>query len=255
MKKDVFLEELDSMFNGKTAEQIHLIAKAAYEEIEMRKKEFYKYLYYLEWRKTFKKIKQFKSFTFEQYIFEQFGMSIQNYRKIINAYFKFPEESENLGIGTVVKIMNKVEPVKVETVLHEAEKLINNPQKIEELVEKNKKKVKVHSLKEIKIQLEAEKNRNIQFSREKKEDVKQIEKLKVAFNKRVAEIEDLKAENKALKSENKAVKSENAVLKDQYKALEAEAYGLKLTVDSIKYAFVYPQPETDSSEKPKFLGY
>lgn len=79
-------------------------------------KEFIEALYYLDFKKLFRKDKRYKKASFEEYISDRFDLSYQRYRDLLKVYGIFPQEADKYGIGAVRKAIKMMGLRKAEAV-------------------------------------------------------------------------------------------------------------------------------------------
>lgn len=129
--------EISNKYDGKSIGEIEHLAKDASSASLDKHKEFISILFYLQDSKRFRENKAYKESTFQRYILDMYGMTMNSYNTYRFAYFYFPDEVERLGVGVVKKIRAKCG---TETVARVVDEIDSNkkltPEKIDTIIEK-----------------------------------------------------------------------------------------------------------------------
>jgi len=97
------LDDLKKQYDKKTIVNIEAQAKKSKALNLKHRKKFIFLLYYLDRTSRYKQNARFKNATFEQYIFDMFGLTIGTYEKERVAFIANPDETEKYGVGVVSK--------------------------------------------------------------------------------------------------------------------------------------------------------
>lgn len=129
--------EISNKYDGKSISEIEHLAKDASSASLDKHKEFISILFYLQDSKRFRENKAYKDSTFQRYVLDMYGMTMNSYNTYRFAYFSFPDEVERLGVGVVKKIRAKCG---TETVAKVVDEIDSNkkltPEKIDTIIEK-----------------------------------------------------------------------------------------------------------------------
>jgi hypothetical protein len=133
-------KELDDRYGKKSIEIVEQDAISAQSAAYDIQKSFYEILYYLKLTGRYRENSRYKKAPWEIYLRDMFKMSAPTYRNMVEAFFSFPKESEELGPGLVTTIKQKCGKKNMAVVLAKVMKIPKKTRthpKIEEIVDNN----------------------------------------------------------------------------------------------------------------------
>lgn len=183
------IQQLKEKYDGKSIDEIEQAAKNSSVAQEDQHRQFIGALFYLENTKRFRENKAYKSASFADYLIGFYGTSIQTYNRYRFAYFRYSEASENLGPGTVMKIVSRCGAESVQKVVNAIEKeKKRSPKLVSEIIDKFakprlKKRQSRPSYIELERELAAKTQKLIEAEKIISEQAEQIEKLKATVRR------------------------------------------------------------------------
>jgi len=106
-KKTMSLTELKSLYNDSDIQSIETAVEAGRLAANSAQRQFISALFYLERTSRFKESPGHRGSDFSTYLKDRFNLTFAFYNSLRQAFFLFPEESEQFGSGFVVRALRR----------------------------------------------------------------------------------------------------------------------------------------------------